>query len=72
MARTKSLKVLQRKIRELQAQADKVEQAERPGIRQLRTVLSKFKLGPAEIKMALNGKASRAGSSKLLGRKVKP
>jgi DNA-binding protein H-NS len=70
--RTKSLKVLQRQISKLQAQAEKLERAERPGIKQLRALLAKFKLGPSDIKIALNGKAQRAGSSKLRGRKVKP
>jgi|SRR4051812_14606967 DNA-binding protein H-NS len=72
MARTKSLEVLRRKIRKLQAEAEKMEQAEKPGIKQLRFVLAKFKLGPSEIKTALNGKVSVARSSKLRGRKVKP
>jgi len=71
MPRTTSLKVLQRQIRELQARAEKIEQAEKPGIRQLRALLVKFKLAPADIKMALNNKG-RAGASKLTGRKVKP
>jgi len=67
----KSLKVLQREIKELQAKAERLTHADKPGIKQLRAVLIKFRLGPADIKMALNGKNKRAGS-KLIGRKVKP
>ncbi len=69
MPRTQSLKVLQRKIRELTAKAEQLEQAEKPGIAQLRAVVRKYKLGPADVKRALDGK--RPGSS-LSGRKVKP
>src|SRR6201995_3603820 len=72
MARTQSLEVLQRKIRELQAKAEKLEQAEKPGIKQLRTVLKKFKLGLADVKIALNGSARSGRGSKLKGQKVKP
>src|SRR5579872_1161176 len=70
MARRKSLKVLERKIRELQAEAEKIQQMEKPGIKQLRAILAKYKLGLPDIKLALTGR-SRA-SSKLMGRKVKP
>lgn len=72
VARRKSLKVLHRRIRELQAEAEKLAQVEKPGVKQLRAVLVKFKLGPADIKTALKGKSRRSGSSKLIGRKVKP
>lgn len=72
MPRQKSLKVLQRKIKELQAQAEKLKQVDKPGIKQLRAVLAKFRLGPADVKLALNGKIRRIGQSKLAGRKVKP
>jgi DNA-binding protein H-NS len=73
MPRQKSLKVLERKIRELQAEAEELQRMEKPGIKQLRAVLAKFKLGPADIKLALNGRSGRlSGGSKLKGRKVKP
>lgn len=71
MPRTKSLKVLHRKIRELTAQAERLEQAEKPGIAQLRVLLRKYKLGPADVKWALGGGGKHSGSS-LSGRKVKP
>jgi DNA-binding protein H-NS len=71
MARTQSLDVLQRKIRELQAKAEQLEQAEKPGIKQLRALLKKYRLGPADVKIALNG-AVLPVRSKLKGRKVQP
>ena len=70
MARTTSLVALQRKIRLLQARAEKLAHAEKPGIIQLRAVLRKYRLGSADIKAALNGGLGRP--SKLRGRKVKP
>lgn len=72
MARTQSLEVIQRKIRKLQAEAEKLEQAEKPGIRQLRALLKKFRLGTADVKIALNGSARASRGSKLKGQKVKP
>src|SRR4051812_31999599 len=72
MPRPQSLKVLQRKIRALQAQAEKMEQVEKPGIAQLRALLTKFKLRPSDVKIALQGRGRKRGASKLIGRKVKP
>jgi DNA-binding protein H-NS len=71
MARPLSLKVIQRKIQQLQAEAEKLEHAEKPGIKQLRAVLRKFKLGLPDVRIALDGHGNR-GRSKLKGRKVKP
>lgn len=68
MPRTLSLKVIHRRIQELQAEAERLERGEKPGIKQLRAVLKKFKLGLPDVKVALGG----GGSSKLKGRKVKP
>lgn len=72
MARTQSLNALHREIRQLQAKAKKLEQAEKPGIKQLRSLLKKYKLGLADVKGALNGAAPTGRRSKLTGRKVKP
>jgi DNA-binding protein H-NS len=72
MARTQSLKALHREIRQLQAKAEKLERAEKPGIKQLRSLLKKYKLGLADVKIALNGAARVVRGSKLQGRKVKP
>jgi DNA-binding protein H-NS len=71
MARTQSLEVLNRKIRELQAKAEQLEQ-EKPGIKQLRALLKKYKLGPTDVKVALNGSGRTGRGSKLKGQKVKP
>ena len=68
MAHALSLKIIRRKIRELQSAADKLERVEKPGIKQLRAVLKKFRLDPVDVQLALN--TSR--KSKLKGRKVKP
>ncbi len=70
MPRVLSLKVIQRRIRNLQAEADKIQNAEKRGIKQLRAVLKKFKLGLPDVKVALSGQKHQA--SKLTGRKVKP
>lgn len=72
MARTQSLEVLQRKIRELQAKAEQLAQAEKPGIKQLRALLKKHRLGPADVKIALNGVARPGRGSRLKGKKVPP
>jgi len=69
MARTLSLKVIRRRIRELQAEAEKLKHGEKRGIKQLRAVLSKFSLGLPDVMVALNDQGSR---SKLKGRKVRP
>jgi len=66
MARPQSLDVIKRRIRELQAKAEKLEQAEKPGIKELRAVIKRYRLGSGDIKLALNA------GSKLRGRKVKP
>jgi|SRR5690349_21975936 len=67
MPRARSLKVIQRRIRELQAEAERLAHAEKPGIKQLRAVLKKFNLGLPDVKIALEGR-----SSNLKGSKVKP
>lgn len=70
MPRLKSLKVLRREIRILEARAEKLENAEKPGVRQLRAILIKYKLGPSDVKLALNGKLARGGPRG--GVRVKP
>lgn len=69
MARKTSLKEVEAKIRELEALATMLKRAEKPGIKELRTVVAKFKLAPADIKLALgrqsiklNGKGPAKGS----------
>ena len=70
MPRTTSLKSIQAQILALEAKADALKNAEKPGIKQLRAVVSKFKLSSVDVKSALKGRA-RNGSS-LAGRKVQP
>jgi DNA-binding protein H-NS len=70
MARRASLKSIQAQILALEAKAEALANAEKPGIKELRAVISKFKLSPASVKMAMNGRG-RKGSS-MAGRPVKP
>src|SRR5262245_11246234 len=69
MARTASLKRIERQIAELQAKAEALKQSETPGIKQLRAVIVKYKLKPKDIQAALkpNGR-----SHALAGRKLDP
>lgn len=72
MPRTASLTSIEAKIRELQAKAEALKKFEKPGIKQLRTVLRKYKLSMADVKLAINGGAGGAGRrSTLKGRKLK-
>src|SRR5689334_16095027 len=70
MPRTTSLKSIQAQILALEAKADALKNAEKPGIKQLRAVVSKFKLSPADVKLALNGRGRKR--SALAGKKVPP
>lgn len=70
MPRVTSLKSIQAKIRLLEAKAEKLESKDKPGIKQLRAVLIKYRLSPADVKMAMNGHGRRGSS--LAGTKVKP
>ena len=66
-----SLRSVEAKIRELEAKAKELKQAEKPGIAQLRAVIARFKLKPADVKFALNEVGKRR-ASKLSGKKLKP
>ena len=71
MARRISLKSIQTQIRKLQAKAEKLQQAERPGVAELRAVISKYKLAPVDIKAAMKrGKRGSRGIAK--GSKLQP
>ena len=72
MARTQSLARLKRKIQQLQTQAEEIENREKPGIKQLRAMLKKFKLSSADVQVALKGVSSSRRRSTLRGRKIKP
>jgi DNA-binding protein H-NS len=71
MARTASLTTIEAKIRELQAKAEALKRYEKPGIRQLKAVLKKYRLTMDDIGLAIgSGATSRA--SKLKGKRLKP
>ncbi|MDP2367237.1 H-NS family nucleoid-associated regulatory protein [Rhodoferax sp.] len=73
MARKSSLKSIEAKIRELQAKAKALKVVEKPGIKELRSVVAKFKLKPSDIKLALNGSAAKGKAPrKSGGKKLKP
>jgi DNA-binding protein H-NS len=72
MPRKSSLKSLEAKIKDLQAKAEALKHVEKPGMKQLKAVVVKFKLKPADIKLALNGAGTRAKASKRRGKKLKP
>jgi len=72
MPRTASLKVIERQIRELEANADALKHREKPGIKQLKAVLVKYRLTPSDVELAMNGHGRHVGGSKLAGRKLKP
>jgi DNA-binding protein H-NS len=72
MPRTASLKIVERKIRELEAKAEALKQKEKPGIKQLKGVLVKYRLTRSDVDLVLNGRVRRGGGSKLAGRKLKP
>src|SRR5215813_4781517 len=70
MPRIASLKVIERQIRELEAKAEALKQTEKPGIKQLKAVLTKYRLTRSDVDLVMNGHGGRA--SKLAGRKLKP
>ncbi|MFO1160426.1 MAG: H-NS histone family protein [Reyranellaceae bacterium] len=73
MPRRASLKSIEAKIRELQAKADALKVTEKPGIKQLKAVLKKYKLSAADLDQAMEGRSKGTGrGSALKGKKVKP
>lgn len=71
MPRTASLTTIESKIRELQAKAEALKRYEKPGIKQLRNVVKKYKLTLDDIEVAM-GSAKGGKGSKLKGKKLKP
>lgn len=71
MPRKASLSRIEAQIRDLQAKADALKNAEKPGIKQLKAVVRKYKLDLSDIKKALTG-GKAAKQSKLAGKKVPP
>jgi DNA-binding protein H-NS len=71
MPRVASLKVIERKIKELAAKAEALKAAEKPGMKQLRAVVKKYRLSPADVDIVLNGRNGTRRSA-LAGRKLDP
>ena len=71
MSRLTSLKVIERRIKELEAKAESLKAAEKPGMKQLRAVLKKYRLTRADIDTALNGRIGKRPHA-LSGRKLEP
>ena len=71
MPRRASLTTIEAKIRELEAKAEALKNAEKPGVKQLRAIIQKYGLSSGDISGALNGQRSARGSN-LRGVKVKP
>ena len=69
MPRTASLKVIERQIQELEAKAAALKERQKPGIKQLKAVLVKYRLTRSDVNLVLNG---HGAASKLGGRKLKP
>lgn len=73
MARKTTLKQVETKIRELEALATMLKRVEKAGVKELRAVVTKFKLSPADIKFALKGNNIRLnGKGPAKGTKLKP
>lgn len=71
MPRRASLETIEAQIRELEAKAEALKNAEKPGVKQARAIVQKYGLSLADISEALNGQHSTRGTS-LKGVKVKP
>ena len=72
MHRKLTLKAVEAQIRKLEAQAKKLKEAEKPGMAELKAVIAKFKLAPADIKAAMKAPRSKgARRSMAKGNKLK-
>lgn len=73
MPRKTSLKEVEAKIKELEALATVLKRVEKPGIKELRALVAKFKLSPADIRFALKGESIKLnGKGPAKGTKLKP
>jgi DNA-binding protein H-NS len=68
--RTSSLKTIRAKIRELEAKAAALEQAGKPGIDELKALVAKYRLRPADIKLAFAQRGTKKPQARSV--KVKP
>src|SRR5215831_19590962 len=71
MPRTASLKIIEAKIRDLKEKAEEIKHREKPGIKQLKALVSRYRLTPQDVKVALNGQGLGRGGA-LRGKKLKP
>jgi DNA-binding protein H-NS len=71
MPRVASLKVIERKIKELEAKAEALKTADKPGMKQLRAVVKKYRLTRADVNAALTSLDGKRRSA-LAGRKLEP
>ncbi|MGD9882671.1 MAG: H-NS family nucleoid-associated regulatory protein [Reyranella sp.] len=71
MPRRASLKSIEAQIRALEAKAEAIKQAEKPGIKQLKALLKKYKLTRIDIDQAI-GSPGRSRTNTLKGKKVPP
>ena len=55
MPRRLTLKAVEAQIRKLEAQAKRLKEAEKPGVAELKAVIAKFKLAPADMHPTLAG-----------------
>ena len=73
MPRKTSLKAIEAKIKELKAIAEELKRVEKPGIKELKAVVAKFRLTPADIKLAMKGRSAKlSGKGPAKGSKLKP
>jgi len=73
MPRTASLAVIERKIKELEAKREALQQQDKLGIKQLKALLVKYRLGRSDVDAVFKLRKGRGnGMSKLAGRKLKP
>lgn len=71
MPRRASLKSIEAQILALQAKAEAARHYEKPGIKQLKAVLQKYRLARSDINDAMGGLKTGRGVA-LKGKKVKP
>lgn len=74
MARRASLKVIERKIRELQRKADAIKRRkENPAVRKIARLVRIHGISIGELRRAMTGRGRGAGrTSSLRGKKIKP
>jgi DNA-binding protein H-NS len=72
MPKNKSLKVIERKIRELQSEAEEIRRYEQEGIERLHDLIQKYRLRPSHLTMAMRSMASRRATPAHPKSKVPP